>query len=206
MLLNMVKRSSKMTFRQRLMKLAYPFIAGLSKLAGRANSVENENKIVPNQSIYQLSVTLNNGEILHLEKLKGKKILIVNTASNCGYTGQYAGLQTLYDRFSEDLVVIGFPANDFKEQEKANDADIAEFCLVNYGVSFPLAQKSRVIKGLGQHPVFEWLTHKQQNGWNGHPPSWNFSKYLVNEGGMLTHYFSTTVSPLDAEVIAAIKE
>ena len=194
-----------MTLRQTLMKLAYPFIVGLSKLAGMAGSVQNENRVVPIQSIYELEIELNNGEMLDLETLRGKKILIVNTASNCGYTGQYAELQKLHEQFHEKLVIIGFPANDFKEQEKANDAEIAKFCLVNYGVSFPLAKKSSVTKGLGQHPVFDWLTHKQQNGWNGRHPSWNFSKYLVNEVGMLTHYFSTSVSPLDAEVITAIK-
>jgi len=104
------------------------------------------------------------------------------------------------------LEIIAFPANDFKEQEKGPDEAIAAFCSINYGVSFPLVKKSIVIKGVAQHPVFRWLTDKGLNGWNDKPPSWNFAKYLVNEEGVLTHYFEPAVSPLSDAVRKAVAE
>ena len=97
-----------------------------------------------------------------------------------------------------------FIANDFKEQEKGSDTEIAQFCKLNYGVTFPLVKKSTVIKGPDQHPVFRWLSHKELNGWCNQQPEWNFSKYLVNEEGVLTNYFAASVSPLDPEVMKAI--
>ena len=130
--------------------------------------------------------------------------MLVNTASDCGYTNQYAELQKLYMHSKEDMEIIAFPANDFKHQEKQEDAMIKDFCSRNFGVSFPLAQKIHVIKGEQQDPVFRWLTHKELNGWNDQPPSWNFSKFLINEQGILTHYFDPAISPLSGEVIKAV--
>jgi glutathione peroxidase len=147
---------------------------------------------------------LNSGIDLDFGKLKDKKVMIVNTASNCGYTNQYSELQELYEKNKERLVIIGFPSNDFKEQEKGSDEEIAQFCQVNFGVSFPLAKKSVVIKSAEQNKVFEWLTHREFNGWNEQQPSWNFSKYLVNENGVLTHYFDPAVSPLSSDILKAI--
>ena len=121
--------------------------------------------------------------------------MLVNTASNCGYTAQYKELEELYEKYKNQLVIIGFPANDFKEQEKGSDEEIAQFCRVNYGISFPLSKKSVVIKSPEQNPVFRWLTDKSRNGWNDKPPTWNFSKYLVNEEGTLTHYFDPAIPP-----------
>jgi glutathione peroxidase len=167
---------------------------------------ENRNSTRPVESIYELSVQLNNGAILPLSTLRGKKILLVNTASDCGYTAQYADLQKLYTHAKEDLVVIGFPANDFKEQEKGSDEEIAQFCSLNYGVSFPIAKKTTVIKNEAQHPVFQWLTDKELNGWNNQQPVWNFSKYLVNEEGVLTHYFDPSVLPVSDEMLKAINQ
>jgi glutathione peroxidase len=141
---------------------------------------------------------------LPFSNLRDKKILLVNTASNCGYTNQYSELQQLYQEHKASLIVLAFPSNDFKEQEKGSDEAIARFCQVNFGVSFPLAKKSIVKKGTGQNKVFEWLTHKNLNGWNEKEPTWNFSKYLVNEEGILTHYFDPAVSPLDPAVLNAI--
>ena len=97
-------------------------------------------------------------------------------------------------------MVIGFPANDFKEQEKGNDEDIAQFCKMNFGVTFPLVRKSTVIKGRDQQEVFQWLTDKTKNGWNSKQPSWNFSKYLVNEMGTLTNYFDPAIPPLSEAI------
>ena len=187
-----------MTFRQRILKLFYPLLMLFSKKSGKSAVVlKNEKNKKPVQSIYDLSVPLNNGNELNLKEYAGKKILLVNTASDCGYTDQYDDLQKLYTAYQKDLVVIGFPANDFKEQEKGNDEEIAQFCKLNYGISFPLSKKSVVIKSSEQNPVFRWLSDKNKNGWNDQPPTWNFSKYLVNEEGVLTHYFDPGISPAE---------
>jgi glutathione peroxidase len=131
-------------------------------------------------------------------------LLLVNTASECGYTPQYKELQALQENYKNKLVVIGFPSNDFKEQEKLNDDEISRFCEINFGVTFPLGSKSTVKKTGDQNGVFKWLSSPEQNGWNSQEPKWNFSKYLVNENGMLTHYFDPSVSPLDEAVVNAI--
>lgn len=157
-------------------------------------------------SFYDLSAVLNSGKELPFTTLKGKKVLLVNTASNCGFTNQYAELQRLYEDCQGALEVIAFPSNNFKEQEKGSDAEIATFCEVNFGVRFPLVKKSDVVKGPGQNRVFEWLTHHELNGWNDQPPTWNFSKYLVDEHGSLTHYFDPAVSPLDPDLLSAISQ
>jgi glutathione peroxidase len=199
------RNSTNMTYRQKFLKAVYPALMWIGGVTGK-RSVKMENaSTAPATSIYNLSITLNNGSELKLETLKGKKILLVNTASNCGYTGQYADLQKLYDANKEKLMIIGFPANDFKEQEKGTDQEIAEFCKVNYGVSFPLAKKSTVIGGNEQNPVFKWLSDKSLNGWNDQEPTWNFSKYLVNEQGMLTNYFDPGISPTAVEIKKAVK-
>lgn len=196
-----------MTIRQRLLRIVYPYFIGLTKWLRRHTLVlENKAGARPVRSIYDLTVQLNSGEELPLQSFRGKKMLLVNTASDCGYTAQYAELQKLYQHSREDLVVIGFPANDFKEQEKGSDEAIATFCQRHYGVSFPMASKSSVVKGQGQHPVFQWLTRKELNGWNDQQPSWNFSKYLVNEEGVLTHYFAPSVLPISDEVRKAINQ
>jgi glutathione peroxidase len=111
----------------------------------------------------------------------------------------------LYEKYSGKLEIIGFPANDFKEQEKGTDAEIAAFCKVNFGVQFPLMQKSSVIRSDAQHPVYQWLTDSTKNGWNRKTPSWNFAKYIIDEQGRLTNYFGSSVSPLSKEVIKAIE-
>jgi glutathione peroxidase len=168
------------------------------------NMQANQNQAAPAASIYDLNVQLNNGHSLSLNNYKGKKLLLVNTASNCGYTGQYNDLQELYQRFNDQLEIIAFPANDFAEQERGNDQEIAQFCQINFGVTFPLAKKSVVIPSNEQNQIFQWLTNKKLNGWNDKAPTWNFSKYLVNEEGVLTHYFDPSISPLSGEVIEAI--
>ena len=201
-----VNRNSKhMNLKQKISKAVYPALMGLTKLLGKNNkTMNNELGVAAPKSVYDLTVTLNNGDTLALSSLKGRKVLLVNTASDCGYTNQYADLQKLYELYKDKLVIIGFPANDFHEQEKGNDTEIAQFCKVNFGVSFPLAKKSVVIKSPEQNPVFGWLTHKAQNGWNEQEPSWNFSKYLVNERGILTHYFDPSISPMSNIVTTAI--
>jgi glutathione peroxidase len=196
-----------MTGRQRILKIVYPLWIAFTKLAGKNIKIlANAKHVRPVQSIYDLSVPLNNGKVLPLETYKGKKLLIVNTASNCGYTNQYEDLQELYQQFNNQLEIIAFPANDFKEQEKGSDNDIAQFCKVNFGVTFPLAKKSVVVRSADQNNIFNWLTSKAKNGWNEKTPSWNFSKYLIDEQGVLTHYFDPSVSPLSEEVVQAVKK
>ena len=130
----------------------------------------------------------------------------MNTASDCGYTGQYDDLQKLSEAYKNKIVVIGFPANDFKEQEKGSDEEIAAFCRINFGVSFPLMQKSSVKKGAGQNKIFEWLTDSSKNGWNSQQPSWNFCKYIVDEQGRLTNYFGSTIEPLGKEITTVLNQ
>lgn len=199
-------KQENMTYRQSILKAIYPLIMLPGKLFGSAKAIQkNTANKLPALSIYDLELELNNGTKIRMDQFKGKKILLANTASDCGYTGQYEALEQLHKQYGSKLVVIGFPANDFKDQEKKDDAAIAEFCKVNYGVSFLLAKKSSVIKGADQNPLFAWLSHAEQNGWCNQQPVWNFSKYLVNETGVLTHFFAQTVSPLDAAVIDQIQ-
>jgi glutathione peroxidase len=196
-----------MTVRQILLKAAYPLIMLRNRLVPHDRSIQkNEaNKTAP-VSFYSLHTKANNGTDIDFAGFKGKKVLLVNTASNCGFTGQYAELEELHQRFQQQLVVIGFPANDFKQQEQLDDAGIAAFCKVNFGVTFLLAKKSQVIEGDAQNPVFNWLTHAEQNGWTNQQPLWNFNKYLVDEQGRLAAFFAHTVSPLHPQMITLIEK
>ncbi|MER3463598.1 MAG: glutathione peroxidase [Chitinophagaceae bacterium] len=195
-----------MTVRQRLLKLLYPLVMLASRMSNKKSMVmKNEKAVQPIVPIYDVAITMNNGQTKTLAEYKGKKLLLVNTASNCGYTDQYKELQQLYDQYKDQVEVIAFPSNDFKEQEKGSDEEIAQFCQVNYGVTFPLAKKSTVIKTGYQNKLFHWLSHKEENGWNEQEPTWNFSKYLISEDGALMRYFDPAISPLSNEVIEAIK-
>jgi len=191
-----------MTTKQRILKALYPVFLPISKLFKKNTRTLTSNQPAP-VSFYSLKSTAINGKDFDFASLKGKKVLLVNTASDCGYTNQYEGLEKLYKQYNDKLVVIGFPANDFKEQEKGDNATIEDFCKVNYGVTFPLMSKSKVIGG-GQHPVFQWLTDESKNGWNTQAPTWNFSKYLVEADGQLSHYFGPSVEPLSKELADAI--
>jgi len=199
------RNSKNMTYRQKVLKAVYPALMWFTKLTGK-NTKELSGTLQPPVSFYSLRGTLNNGESLDFAALQGKKVLLVNTASDCGYTNQYSELQKLSEQYKDKLVVIGFPANDFKEQEKGNDTEIAQFCKVNYGITFTLMKKSSVVTSSLQNPVFQWLTDSSKNGWNNKVPTWNFSKYLVNEKGVLTNYFDPSVSPDSEAVIKAIEE
>ncbi|GAB2952634.1 glutathione peroxidase [Hymenobacter coalescens] len=188
------------TIRQKLLKSLYPLIMRLSKSGGKGKVLENKQRVAAPVPFYELGSQLNNGKPFSFADLKGKQVLLVNTASNCGYTNQYEELQQLSERFADQLVVLGFPANDFAEQEKADDHAIQQFCQVNFGVSFPLMKKSVVVKQGEQHPVYRWLSDAKRNGWNEQAPDWNFAKYLISADGRLTHYFGPAVSPLSDEV------
>jgi glutathione peroxidase len=202
-----VNRNSKnMNYRQKVLKAVYPAWMWFTRLTGANTKQLSNEKSTPLISFYSLKGTLNNGSELDLATLKGRKVLLVNTASECGYTNQYNDLQKLQEQFGNSLQVIGFPANDFKEQEKGTDEEIAEFCKVNFGVSFPLMKKTVVIKSPEQNSIFKWLTDSTQNGWNNQPPSWNFSKYLVSEDGILLNYFGPSVEPLGKDIKEAINK
>jgi len=187
-----------MTIRQTILQFLYPFITLVSGLF-KSGIISNQQQINPSQSFYSLSATLNNGQKFLFESLKGHKVIIVNTASDCGFTAQYAQLEELYQQHKGNLKIIAFPANDFKNQEKGNDNDIATFCKLNYGVTFLLMQKTSVI-GANQNEVFKWLSNEVKNGWCNLQPEWNFSKYLIDENGVLQNYFAPSVSPLSEKV------
>lgn len=192
-----------MTLRQKILKAVYPITMWFTGKASK-NSNSAGRLVTPPTSIYKLTATLNNGEVFKMDQMRGKRFIIVNTASDCGYTGQYEGLEKLYRQYKDKLVILAFPANDFKAQEKGTDEDIASFCKLNYGISFPLMKKSVVVKQPGQNEVFAWLTHKNLNGWNDAAPAWNFSKYIIDEEGRLVQFFGPSVEPTSPEVVHLI--
>ncbi len=153
------------------------------------------------KNFYDYSLELIDGEKITLDKYKGKKVIIVNVASKCGYTYQYGGLQNLYEEYSDKIEIIGIPTNDFMWQEPGKNKDIQTFCSVNYGVTFPIIKKTVVKKNINQHPIYSWLSSKQLNGWNDSEPGWNFYKYLVNEKGELIDILSSKVKPQDKKII-----
>ena len=155
-------------------------------------------------SIHGFKVTGLDGREIDFGRFKGKKILVVNTASRCGLTPQYEGLERLYRKYGERLVIIGFPTNDFMFQEPGRNDEIAAFCQKNYGVSFPMAAKIEV-KGKHQAPVYQWLTSKALNGVESSSVSWNFQKYILDEDGKLIRHFSPKTDPEDPEIIRLIE-
>lgn len=150
-------------------------------------------------TLYDFKVPALDGSTIDFAKFKGKKILIVNTASECGYTPQYADLQKLYEAHKSNLVIVGFPANNFGGQEPGTNTEIKEFCKKNYGVTFPMAGKVSV-KGDDIHPLFKWLTTKSENGVTDAEIKWNFTKFLVDEKGKLIAVFPSKVNPNSEEI------
>lgn len=150
-------------------------------------------------SIYSIQINALDGTPIDLNQFKGKKVLFVNVASECGFTSQYEDLQTLYENYEDDLVVIGLPCNQFGEQEPGNAEDILAFCQNNYGVTFILTEKIDV-KGDNQHAIYSWLTQKDQNGVKNSTVKWNFQKYLVDENGELIEYFNSATGPLNSKI------
>ncbi len=202
----LLMKKKDMTYRQSILKTIYPAIMWSTGKAGSKQVQVNTEMKKGTVEFYSLTTKDIAGNTFSFEQFKGKKVLIVNTASDCGYTAQYENLEKLSKQFAGSLVVVGFPANDFKNQETKDDQAIAAFCQKNYGVSFPLMSKSVVIKSNNQNPVYAWLTAANLNGWCNQAPAWNFCKYLINEQGVLTHYFPMSVDPLDAQIIKAINQ
>lgn len=165
-------------------------------------ALSSMNKIA-SSSFFQFTVNSLDGKPVALEQFRGKKIIVLNVASKCGYTPQYADWEKYYEANKDKVVILGFPCNDFLSQEPGSAEEIAEFCQKNYGVSFPMFEKVHV-KGSEKAPVYQWLTDPAQNGWNSQEPSWNFCKYLINEKGELTHFFASKVKPDNPDFQAAI--
>jgi glutathione peroxidase len=157
------------------------------------------------QSFYDLKATSIEGKEVSLAEFKGKKVIILNVASECGYTPQYGDWQKFYENNREEVVVLGFPCNQFMGQEPGTEKEIASFCQKNYGVTFPLFEKIDV-KGENQSPVYQWLSNPEKNGWCSEIPTWNFCKYLIDENGKLTNFFASGIKPDSPEFIQALSQ
>ena len=144
------------------------------------------------------------GTEVDFSQFKGKKVLIVNTASECGYTPQYKELQALYETYKDKLVILGFPANNFGGQEPGTNEEIKKFCTQEYSVTFPMFEKISVA-GDDMAPIYKWLTSKEQNGWNDETPKWNFNKYMLDENGNLIKYYSSKVKPMSEDIVSQLK-
>jgi glutathione peroxidase len=171
-------------------------------LASSGRTETAPDNAVASSSIYDYSLVTLDGKKVKMSDYKGKKIIILNVASECGFTPQYADWQKFYETNKQNAVVLGFPANNFGSQEPGSNEQIKGFCQKNYGVTFPVFQKVSV-KGSDKAPIYQWLTTKTMNGWNTDEPSWNFCKYLVNEEGKLTNFFTSKTKPSSPEFIAA---
>lgn len=151
-------------------------------------------------SVYDFKVPGLDGKTIDLARFKGKKLLIVNTASKCGFTPQYTDLEKLYEQYKDKLVIVGFPANNFHQQEPGTNAEISEFCKKNYGVTFPMAEKVDVI-GENTHPLFKYLTEEARKMGVADPViGWNFTKFLIDENGKLIAVFPSKVKPMDEQI------
>jgi glutathione peroxidase len=162
-------------------------------------------KNISAQSVYDIDLNNIDGVNIDLSKFKGKYILFVNVASNCGFTKQYADLEKLYQQYKQELVVIGLPCNQFGGQEPGNSIEIKQFCQKNYGVSFPITEKINV-KGKNIHQLYSWLTDKEKNGNINSNVKWNFQKYLVGRSGELVNYFYSTTNPLSNKITSLIND
>lgn len=158
------------------------------------------------KTLYDFKVNDITGNEYDMSQLKGKKVLIVNTASKCGFTPQYAELEELYETYGGDkFTIIGFPANNFMNQEPGTNEEIATFCQINYGVTFPMMGKISV-KGDDIHPLYAWLTHKSENGKIDQKVKWNFNKFMIDEKGNVVGYAPSSTKPMSDKIVNWIKE
>jgi glutathione peroxidase len=193
-----------MDAKQKVLKFLYPAIMGITKLTNKnADIVVNKGIKDPLVSFYSLKFKATDGKEISFEQYRGKKVVLVNVASFCGYTSQYDGLEKLYLEHGDKVVILGFPANNFGAQEPGKDEEIASFCRLDYGVTFPIFKKASVLKP-DQNEVYNWLTDPKLNGWNSKAPGWNFCKYVVDEKGRLTHFFGSAIAPDSPEMQEAI--
>ncbi|MEC7822552.1 MAG: glutathione peroxidase [Candidatus Neomarinimicrobiota bacterium] len=183
--------------------ISFSFVLLLSGFSYK-KMTKNTNNITVSSNFYDLKAVSIDGQEISFEKFRGKKVLIVNVASKCGYTYQYEGLQKLHELYGDKVSVLGFPANDFLFQESGSNEEIAEFCENSFGVTFQMFEKITT-KGRKQSPVYHWLSNKELNGWNDQKPSWNFCKYIIDEDGKLVAFFDSKVKPLSKEIVSLIK-
>ncbi|MGZ5282443.1 MAG: glutathione peroxidase [Bacteroidia bacterium] len=167
------------------------------------NDTGAQNKM--NNTVYDFTFRTLEGKEIKLSDYKGKKIMIVNTASECGYTPQYEQLEAVYKKYQDKLIIIGFPTNDFGAQEPGSNKDIEQFCKKNYGVTFPVSEKITV-KGNGMSTLYKWLTTKSLNGKLDSDVKWNFQKYLIDEKGNLIGMYESKVKPNAEEIIREIED
>lgn len=194
------------------MKNSFIFILTFSMIVFAAYSLSSYDKILSNKNkqkmetkaktIYDFKVKSLDGKEINLNDFKGSKILIVNTASECGFTPQYEELQELHEKMGDKVTIIGFPANNFGGQEPGTNDEIKSFCQKNYGVSFTMAAKVSV-KGDDQHELFEWLCNQENNDFTG-AIKWNFEKFLIDEDGELIHRYRSGVSPMSDEITSKL--
>ena len=166
----------------------------------KVNDQAPDGDIISDKSFYTLSAKDIDGKTINFSKFKGKKLLIVNVASKCGYTSQYKDLQELYRKYNDKITILAFPSNNFGFQEPGSNDQIEEFCETNYGIEFQLFEKSDV-RGKNSNDVYKWLSSIESNGWNDKSPRWNFFKYLIDENGNLNSIYSSNVNPLDKEIV-----
>jgi len=172
-------------------------VVGLTAWYKRGVALTKPENAMAITSFYDFKMTALDGTTgIDFQQFKGKKVILLNVASECGYTPQYADWQAFHEQYGENIVVLGFPANNFGGQEPGTNTEIGAFCQKNYGVTFQLVEKISV-KGSDQHPLYQWLSQKDKNGWNDQAPTWNFCKYVVNEQGELTNFFPSGVTPDD---------
>ena len=169
----------------------------------KQRTTTNTTTVKPTEILYNIAINNLNGEPINLADFKGKKILFVNVASECGFTPQYKDLQELHKTYGQKLVVIGIPCNQFGEQEPGNALEIQSFCSKNYGVEFLITEKVDV-KGVQQHPLYAWLTSKEKNGAKDSSVKWNFQKYLVDENGNFIDFYYSITNPLDTKITSKI--
>lgn len=174
---------------------------GLFSISAGKNKTEKS--LPAKSSIYDFKMKTLDGQEISLSKFKGKKMLIVNVASECGYTPQYKSLQALHQQYGNKVTVIGFPANNFGGQEPGNSTEIKSFCTKNYGVTFQMMEKISV-KGSDMNPLYKWLSSADQNGTCSDAPGWNFCKYLIDEKGNVVKFFSSSVDPMSKEITSLL--
>ena len=156
------------------------------------------------KSIYDIAINDIVGNPIDLNEFKGKHVLFVNVASECGFTSQYAGLEELHQKYKNDLIVIGLPCNQFGGQESGTEEEIKQFCVKNYGVSFLMTEKIEV-KGENKHPIYNWLTEKKVNGKSSSSVKWNFQKYIINGEGGFVNYFYSATKPMSTKITTILK-
>jgi len=199
------KLPTKIIRMKKIFLLLLSFVAFLQSCTNQKSEVsQSKTKELMGKTIYDFKVESLDGKEINFADFKGKKILIVNTASECGFTPQYADLEKLYEEYKDKLVIVGFPANNFGGQEPGTNTEIGAFCQKNYGVTFPLAAKVSV-KGDDTAPIFKYLTEKDLNGLKNTTILWNFTKFLIDENGKLVDTFVSTTKPTDEAITKYLK-